>query len=158
MLTDKSVVFEKDIVQNIRISSSQHLPRDSVFQVVINMFNSNNNDDVVGYPPLSMLFNGSEFNESLADNFSAYADYGSDSFFDPNTFRLVSILIITVTVLFGLTGNGLVMYVIGRHAKVRQKSVANYYIWNLALADFFYVLALPLVGYATYVNRSDSVV
>ena len=30
-----------------------------------------------------------------------------------------------------------------------KSSVANYYIWNLALADQLYVLALPLFCWAT---------
>jgi hypothetical protein len=67
--------------------------------------------------------------------------------------RRVSLTAILCTFIFGLTGNLIVMYIIGRYDKLRAKSVANYYIWNLALADFLYVLALPLTGWATYNNR-----
>jgi len=52
----------------------------------------------------------------------------------------------------GSIGNGLTIYVVGRYAEIRMKSVANYYIWNLAFADFFFVLTLPLFVYATYTN------
>jgi len=46
--------------------------------------------------------------------------------------------------------------VIGRNARhIRVKSVANCYIWTLALADLLYVLALPLVAWATYIDRCD---
>lgn len=44
----------------------------------------------------------------------------------------------------------MVLYVVGRFPVVRRKSVANYYIWNLAMADLLYVLALPLFCWATY--------
>ena len=49
----------------------------------------------------------------------------------------------------GSAGNALVLYVIGRHAEIRVKSVANYYIWNLALADLVFLMTLPLYCYAT---------
>jgi len=55
-----------------------------------------------------------------------------------------------LTFVVGFTGNTLVLYVVGRFPVVRRKSVANYYIWNLALADELYVLALPLFCWATY--------
>ena len=66
----------------------------------------------------------------------------------------ITLIAIFATFLLGVTGNSLVMFVIGRHGKVRVKSVANYYIWNLALADLLFVLALPLTGWATYINGS----
>lgn len=55
---------------------------------------------------------------------------------------------------FGVLGNVAVLIVIGRNAhRVRVKSVANCYIWTLALADLLYVLALPLVAWATLIDR-----
>jgi len=52
--------------------------------------------------------------------------------------------------------NGAVLVVIGRNARhIRVKSVANCYIWTLALADLLYVLALPLFAWATYIDRCD---
>ena len=68
--------------------------------------------------------------------------------------RQLSLVATLVTFFAGLTGNLLVIYVIGKHANVRVKSVANYYIWNLALADLLFVSALPLTGYATYISGS----
>ena len=63
---------------------------------------------------------------------------------------LVSYLI---TMVVGLLGNSLVIYVIGRNSQIRNKSVANYYIWNLALADFLFLLTMPFFCYATYYNN-----
>lgn len=51
--------------------------------------------------------------------------------------------------LVGILSNGLVVYVIGRSSEVRVKSVASYYIWNLAVADLFLSLTLPLFCYST---------
>ena len=64
--------------------------------------------------------------------------------------KLVMIVSYLLTFVVGFTGNTLVLYVVGRFPVVRRKSVANYYIWNLALADELYVLALPLFCWATY--------
>ena len=64
--------------------------------------------------------------------------------------KVVTIIFYLLTFVVGFTGNNLVLYVVGRFPAVRRKSVANYYIWNLALADELYVLALPLFCWATY--------
>ena len=55
-----------------------------------------------------------------------------------------------VTFVFGLAGNGLVIYIIAYYKSVRTKSVANYYIWNLSFADLFFILTLPFFCYGTY--------
>lgn len=57
------------------------------------------------------------------------------------------------TFVFGMCGNSLVIYIIGYFSKVRQKSVANYYIWNLAFADELFILALPIFCWATYTHN-----
>lgn len=64
--------------------------------------------------------------------------------------KVVMIISYLLTFVVGFTGNTLVLYVIGRFPVIRRKSVANYYIWNLALADDLYVLTLPLFCWATY--------
>jgi len=56
------------------------------------------------------------------------------------------------TFAFGVFGNTLVMYVIAKFPRIRMRSVSNYYIWNLALADELLVLTLPFYCYATYAN------
>ena len=43
----------------------------------------------------------------------------------------------------GLVGNGLVIFVVSRYTKM--KTVTNMYILNLSVADFFFLLGLPLV-------------
>lgn len=52
----------------------------------------------------------------------------------------------------GCVGNGLVLYVVARFKRVRVNSVANYYVWCLALADFLHVTSLPVYCWATYVE------
>jgi len=71
--------------------------------------------------------------------------------------KIVMIVSYLLTFVVGFTGNTLVLYVVGRFPVVRRKSVANYYIWNLALADELYVLTLPLFCWATYRSVSTSV-
>jgi hypothetical protein len=58
-----------------------------------------------------------------------------------------------ITMIMGLTGNALVIYVIGKYSQVRNKSVANYYIWNLAFADLMFSLILPFFCYSTYYDK-----
>jgi len=55
-----------------------------------------------------------------------------------------------VTFVIGLVGNTLVLYVVSRYSTIRNRSVSNYYMWNLALADELFVLALPFFCYATW--------
>lgn len=55
-----------------------------------------------------------------------------------------------VTFCAGLIGNTLVLYVITKYDEIRTRSVSNYYIWNLALADQLFVFSLPFFCYATW--------
>ena len=55
-----------------------------------------------------------------------------------------------VTFIIGLVGNTLVLFVVSRYSTIRNRSVSNYYIWNLALADELFVLSLPFLCYATW--------
>jgi len=55
-----------------------------------------------------------------------------------------------ITFVLGLAGNTLVLFVVSRYSAIRNRSVSNYYIWNLALADELFVLALPFFCYATW--------
>lgn len=55
-----------------------------------------------------------------------------------------------ITFILGLLGNTLVLYVVSRYSTIRNRSVSNYYIWNLALADELFVLAVPFFCYATW--------
>lgn len=50
----------------------------------------------------------------------------------------------------GLTGNGLVIYVVLRYAKM--KTVTNLYIVNLAISDFLYLLHMPFISTTTYLH------
>lgn len=64
--------------------------------------------------------------------------------------RSTAVLIYLFTCLFGVVGNTLVIVVILRYRKIRDKSVSNYYILNLAFADELHLFTLPLFCYATY--------
>ena len=57
------------------------------------------------------------------------------------------------TFVFGMLGNTLVLYIIARFNEVREKSVANYYIFNLALADEIYIMTLPIFCYVSMTNN-----
>jgi len=57
-----------------------------------------------------------------------------------------------LTFAIGVTGNSLVLYVIITHHQLRAKSVANYYIGNLALADISFVATLPMFCWTTYTS------
>ena len=65
----------------------------------------------------------------------------------------VTLIFYLTTFVFGLAGNSLVIYIIARYSEVRTKSVANYYILNLALADELFTLALPLFCYASWTKN-----
>ena len=53
---------------------------------------------------------------------------------------------------FGVGGNALVIGIIGYYKNIRIKSVANYYIWCLSLADLLFILTLPFFSYTTYMK------
>ena len=57
------------------------------------------------------------------------------------------------TFVFGFIGNTLVIYIVAHFESERIKSVANYYIWNLAFADLLFVLSLPLFCWSTFVGH-----
>lgn len=57
-----------------------------------------------------------------------------------------------LTFICGSVGNSFVIYIIGHFRKIRIKSVANYYIWNLAFADLIFVLSLPFFCWSTYTH------
>ena len=94
------------------------------------------------------------------DNTTANINYDNNSLLHPalgfdlskEQYRLrIGILVSYLfTMTLGLVGNGLVIYIIGRNTQVRNKSVANYYIWNLAFADMMFLLTMPFFCYATY--------
>lgn len=66
--------------------------------------------------------------------------------------RIVTLTFYVLTFLVGLSGNTLVIYVIGRYGRIRMRSVSNYYIWNLAFADELFVLTIPFFCVGTYYN------
>ena len=72
---------------------------------------------------------------------------------DNTPIKYITLICYLITFVFGALGNFLVMYIIARFSEVREKSVANYYIFNLALADEVYVLTLPVFCYMTFAQN-----
>ena len=66
--------------------------------------------------------------------------------------RVVILVTYLLTFAVGVIGNTLVLYIIITHRQLRSKSVANYYIGNLALADISFVATLPLFCWTTYTS------
>ena len=69
---------------------------------------------------------------------------------DTTVLRPVVLGAYLITFIVGLTGNILVLVIIGYYANVRRKSVANYYIWNLSLADLLFILTLPFFFHTSF--------
>lgn len=68
----------------------------------------------------------------------------------PVIIKYTVLLSYPLTFVIGLAGNTLVLFVVSRYSAIRNRSVSNYYIWNLALADVLFVLTLPFFCYATW--------
>ena len=56
---------------------------------------------------------------------------------------LISVVCYALICWVGLIGNGLVVFVIGRYANM--KTITNLYILNLSIADWLFLLGLPLI-------------
>lgn len=69
------------------------------------------------------------------------------------TLKVITLVLYLATFVVGLLGNALVIYVIVRFTSIRTKSVANYYILNLAIADVVFILTVPLFCYATFTEN-----
>jgi hypothetical protein len=67
--------------------------------------------------------------------------------------RYLTLIFYLATFVVGAVGNALVIFAIGCHPETRKKSVANYYILNLAIADEIFVCTLPLFCHATYTEQ-----
>ena len=67
--------------------------------------------------------------------------------------RWATLVFYSLTFLFGLFGNTLVIYVIAKYDRIRARSVSNYYIWNLSLADELFVLTIPFFGYTSFTHN-----
>jgi len=61
----------------------------------------------------------------------------------PSALMVFFLVLYSLICLFGTVGNGLVMYVVARYAKMR--SVTNTYIVNLAIADCCFLVGLPML-------------
>lgn len=66
--------------------------------------------------------------------------------------RYLTVALYLLTFFIGALGNAILMFVIARYRDIRRNSVANYYIFNLALADELFICTLPLFCHATYTS------
>jgi len=81
--------------------------------------------------------------------------FQDDEEFSPNKLFAGEIFTATMFVILamiGLIGNGLVLFVIFG-GKETTKTVANIYIWNLALADLLFVFTLPFMAAQRFLLR-----
>ena len=87
-----------------------------------------------------------ENGHSLVNNCSKY---------DSNTvpIRHVVLVVYLAAFVFGAAGNTLVIGIIAYYKNIRIKSVANYYIWNLSLADLLFIFTLPFFCYTTFTEE-----
>ncbi|XP_041037488.1 relaxin-3 receptor 1-like [Carcharodon carcharias] len=82
----------------------------------------------------------------------SYLEINSTLFFEPGNFaalgafytvlRMIIALMYSIVCAVGLLGNLLVLY-LTRGLKGRNESTINFFVFNLALADFHFVLVLP---------------
>lgn len=75
-----------------------------------------------------------------------------DPYSDVPYLRQLVLASFLATFVIGLLGNSLVIFVVCSFADIRRKSVANYYILSLAIADWCFVLFLPLYAVATFTH------
>lgn len=96
-------------------------------------------------------FNGSNSSNSLHVESNSIQDLDFASM-DHGPLKYIILVSYMTTFIIGILGNSLVIYIIGRFKKVRNKSVANYYIWNLSFADELFIMVLPLFSYASFTS------
>src|SRR6218665_322781 len=97
------------------------------------------------------MSNSSHGNASVWSNNSSAHSHLNENF-SLLTVKYTSAVFYLVTFIFGIVGNTLTIYVIVRNAAIRNKSVSNYYILNLAAADELYVATLPFFCYMIITN------
>jgi hypothetical protein len=88
----------------------------------------------------------------LAGDWSNNSTSDDDPYSNVPYLRQLVLASFLATFVIGLLGNSLVIFVVCSFADVRRKSVANYYILSLAIADWCFVLFLPLYAVATFTH------
>ena len=66
---------------------------------------------------------------------------------DQTWFKILKYSLYSIIFVISLVGNIMVCYVVSR--RMKMKTVTNYFIMNLAIADLLYTLCIPLDVYAT---------
>ncbi|CRL07535.1 CLUMA_CG020500, isoform A [Clunio marinus] len=101
----------------------------------------------------------SEFSNSNFSLYNTFDDIDNNSDYrmncptaGPNSLgRYISMVLYTAVCVIGLFGNSLVIYVVLRFSKM--KTVTNLYILNLAFADEFFLIGLPILIYTMHLNE-----
>ena len=88
--------------------------------------------------------------DTLVPNLVGNGSYEKPYIPDTSKIRTAVLILYLLGFCFGVVGNCLVIGIIGHYKKIRVKSVANYYIWNLSLADLLFILTLPFFSYTTF--------
>ena len=102
----------------------------------------------------------SNYNDTNMEHHQTFTSYSISTIAVPSTvsqkmpnFRELVLSSYLITFTLGILGNSLVVFVISYYGEVRRKSVANYYILNLAAADLAFVFSLPFFCYATFTKN-----
>lgn len=105
-------------------------------------------DDVIAIGSDAMLRCSSATNCSTQSSLMTSPQAGQSGL---SEVALTISLTYTIICLLGLLGNGLVIYVVLRYAKM--KTVTNTYIVNLAVADTYFLAGLPFLVTTVLVQR-----
>ncbi|XP_061525360.1 somatostatin receptor type 1 [Phycodurus eques] len=90
--------------------------------------------------------------EAEPTGLASNASTGYEEYYpDPDASQIIIPSIYAIVCCVGLTGNGMVIYVILKYAKM--KTATNIYILNLAIADELFMLSVPFFATSAAVRR-----
>lgn len=97
-------------------------------------------------------FSGTQTDKPRSDNENGTFLEDNGPFGVPDMSHLTYVIAVSyvVTCCIGLFGNSTVILVILRH--VKMKTVANYFIMNLAIADDLFLLSLPFFAHSSFTS------
>ncbi|KAK6170568.1 hypothetical protein SNE40_018932 [Patella caerulea] len=97
-------------------------------------------------------FDNTTYDDCDGDNFSNFlANNTSGQFSSFQIIPMVLALCYIIILFVGWIGNGLVIYVVARFAKM--KTVTNMYILNLAISDVLFIVSLPFLTTTTLLGH-----
>ena len=100
----------------------------------------------------TIVYSEKHITEYVKEDSSVLSNDSIVETFDKTNVKYLALSLYIVTFLVGALGNAVLIFVLTRYKEIRQNSVANYYIMNLAVADELFIWTLPLFCYATYTS------